>query len=137
VRAAGTSDEILDLDLDIDRADEGRVLLLAHLSRERDPRLRARKIKEARTQLGYVRCEACGFDFERTYGERGRDYIECHHKNPLSQTGRTTTSLIDLALVCSNCHRMIHRSQPWLSLDELRSLLRAPDKNISTPTRQA
>lgn len=123
VRAADTSDALLDLDLDIDRADEGRVLLRSHLIRERDPRLRARKIKEARRQLGHVQCEACGFDFERTYGDRGRDYIECHHKNALSQTGRTTTTLADLALVCSNCHRIIHRRQPWLSLDQLRCLV--------------
>jgi putative restriction endonuclease len=31
-----------------------------------------------------------------------------------------TTRLEDLALLCANCHRMIHRASPWLSVEELR-----------------
>lgn len=125
-KAGATAAGLLDLDLDLDTnatADEGRVLLRLHLMRERDPRLRTKKIKDARKKLGYVQCEVCDFDFERTYGIRGRDYIECHHKTPLSHTGPTTTNLADLALLCSNCHRMIHRRRPWLTVDELRDLV--------------
>lgn len=119
-----TSDPLLDLDLDTNAAaNEGRVLYRLHLMRERDPRLRARKIREARKRLGSVECEVCGFDFERTYGPRGRDYIECHHRNPLSHTGQIATALVDLALLCSNCHRMIHRHRPWLTVAELRNLV--------------
>jgi 5-methylcytosine-specific restriction protein A len=69
-------------------------------------------------------CEACGFDFFKRYGERGGGYIECHHRIPLSESGPTQTRLKDLALVCSNCHRMIHRrTNDWLSLEELKALL--------------
>jgi 5-methylcytosine-specific restriction protein A len=123
--AAGrTAGPLLDLDLDIDTdAYEGRVLLRLHLMRERDPKLRARKIKDVRKRLSCVRCEVCSFDFESTYGSRGRDYIECHHRTPLSHSGQTRTSLVDLALLCSNCHRMIHRYRPWLTVEQLRSLI--------------
>lgn len=117
-------DALLDLDLDTNpEADEGRILLRLHLMRERNPRLRAKKINDARKRLGCVRCEVCSFDFERVYGVRGRDYIECHHRKPLSHTGQTTTALADLALICSNCHRMIHRHRPWLTVDELSGLV--------------
>lgn len=84
---------LLDLDLDTDTgADEGRVLLRLHLMRERDPKLRTRKIKDVRKRLSCVRCEVCSFDFERTYGSRGRDYIECHHRTPLSHSGQTSAA---------------------------------------------
>jgi 5-methylcytosine-specific restriction protein A len=36
--------------------------------------------------------------------------------------GLTPTKLNDLALVCSNCHRMLHRAKPLLLPDELRSI---------------
>ena len=34
-----------------------------------------------------------------------------------------STRLEDLCLLCSNCHRMIHRKTPWLSLKELKKLI--------------
>jgi len=29
----------------------------------------------------------------------------------------------DLALVCANCHRIIHRASPWFTMNELRDLV--------------
>jgi predicted HNH restriction endonuclease len=40
----------------------------------------------------------------------------------------TKTKLADLALVCSNCHRMIHRRARWLTIDELRDLVSSDAK---------
>ncbi|WP_353890373.1 HNH endonuclease [uncultured Citrobacter sp.] len=52
----------------------------------------------------------------------GSDFCEVHHINPLSETNdQTETSLDDLAIVCSNCHRMIHRIKPAPSIDEFKS----------------
>ena len=68
-------------------------------------------------------CEVCGFDFESIYGDRGRDYIECHHRTPLHVTGTTKNKLDDLALICSNCHRMIHRTKTWLLPDQLKQIV--------------
>lgn len=105
-------------------AEEGGILLREHLRRERDPRLKARKLEDARRRGQAIACEACGFDFGRTYGVRGHGYIECHHRTPLGVTGKVKTRLGDLALVCSNCHRMIHRTKEWLTVDQLRTLIK-------------
>jgi 5-methylcytosine-specific restriction protein A len=68
-------------------------------------------------------CEVCGFDFKTVYGERGEGFIECHHTRALETLEtESKTNVRDLVLVCSNCHRMIHRRRPWLSIDELRSI---------------
>ncbi|WP_285551552.1 HNH endonuclease [Actinoplanes regularis] len=104
---------------------EGGVLLKEHLLRERDATLKPRKIEQAKKQGKLIACEACGFDFLKAYGDRGRDYIECHHRTPLHVTGPVETRLQDLALICSNCHRMIHRTSPWLTVDELAKLVSA------------
>jgi len=112
-----------DLDLDDEGSPEGHALERLHLIRERDPKLRASKIYDTRRKLGHIRCEVCNFDFEQFYGRRGRDYIECHHKVALSLSGSTRTTLNDLALLCSNCHRMIHCTRPWITIEELRNLV--------------
>lgn len=51
--------------------------------------------------------------------------IEVHHLIPLSElTEERPTKLADLCLLCANCHRMIHRSDPMLTLAQLRLQLR-------------
>lgn len=104
-------------------ASEGRLLIRLHVARERDQRLRTRKIQAVQLNGKALACEACGFDFARTYGERGRGYIECHHVIPLHVTGTRTTRLDDLSLLCANCHRMIHARPPWPTPTELRALI--------------
>jgi predicted HNH restriction endonuclease len=85
----------------------------------------ARRVKE---KYGYV-CQGCGFDFEKEYGEIGRNYIECHHLVPLSERAAdewqhgTISHESDVTVLCSNCHSMVHRRQPPLSLDELKSII--------------
>lgn len=116
---------VADVDLGNHSAQEGGVLERRHLTRERDPRLRIRKIESVRARGGRVACEACGFDFASVYGERGSDYIECHHRIPLHVSGFTTTRLGDLVLLCSNCHRVIHRTAPWLTFEQLCALITA------------
>lgn len=102
-------------------AKEGRLLQRRHYVRERDRKLRQRKITKFLESHDRVHCEVCGFDFELVYGDRGREYTEVHHVVPLHHSGTTTTKLADLILLCANCHRMIHRGTPWLTADELRS----------------
>ncbi|MEV4457335.1 HNH endonuclease [Microbispora sp. NPDC049633] len=102
---------------------EGRLLLRQHVTRERNGKLRAKKIATVRACADELACEVCGFNFEHVYGPRGVGYIECHHVVPLHASGATTTKLDDLALLCSNCHRMIHRQPPWPTPGELRQLI--------------
>lgn len=104
---------------------EGALLMSNHLIRERDPRLRREKLKQVARAGTRPCCEVCGFDFGRVYGQLGEGYIEVHHRLPLHASGPRVTKLSDLALLCSNCHRMIHRSKEWLTPEELRERLGA------------
>jgi hypothetical protein len=73
---------------------------------------------------GRLACEACGFDFAIIYGERGSGFIECHHTKPVATLAEGhKTHIDDLALVCANCHRIIHRDRKWPSIAELKALL--------------
>lgn len=102
-------------------AQEGQPVIAQHVRRERNRSLRKARIDAAGERPV---CEACGFDFELTYGDRGRGFIECHHLLPLSELDPATpTRLEDLALLCANCHRMVHVSRPWLHIDDLKQLL--------------
>lgn len=66
------------------------------------------KEKASKENNGRLLCECCNFDFLKVYGPIGSKFIECHHKIHLS-IGMRITNIDDLALVCSNCHRMLHR----------------------------
>jgi 5-methylcytosine-specific restriction protein A len=73
-------------------------------------------------------CGACGFDFGRTYGSIGAGYIEVHHRVPVSQlgTGYIVDPVLDLIPLCANCHAMVHRHDPPMAVEELRTLLLEP-----------
>jgi len=93
---------------------------------ERNPKLRTKAI-----EIHGLKCMACNFDFKQRYGERGSNFIEVHHLKPVSSLDEAT--LVDpkteMAVVCSNCHRMIHREKDnVLSLDELREIIRQKSK---------
>ena len=111
-------------DSDLDEAAEGKVLTRLHKIRERNRDIVQRKKESAIRQTGRLACEVCSFDFTARYGDLGKGFIECHHTTPLSLLlPGATTKLSDLALVCANCHRMLHRGLRWLSVVELRASL--------------
>jgi 5-methylcytosine-specific restriction enzyme A len=104
---------------------EGRVLYRLHRYHGRRGDLPRRAKALALKQFGRLACVVCTFDFFEAYGELGKEYIECHHTVPVSQLKEgTKTKVNDLVLVCSNCHRMLHRCRPWLGTKELKFLLR-------------
>ena len=105
-------------------ASEGRILAGLHLYRERDQKIVSRKKRDVLAKVGRLECETCGFDFDRTYGDRGKGFAEVHHIKPVSKLRPgEKTKFSDLAILCANCHRMIHATKDWLSLDELRTIL--------------
>jgi 5-methylcytosine-specific restriction protein A len=106
-------------------AGEGRLLMRRHVAYERNRALRQRKLAETMKAGNAIACEVCGFNFAETYGDRGAGYIECHHIVPLHVSGPSKRRLSDLALLCANCHRMIHRT-PWLTPSNLQRLIRDP-----------
>ncbi|MBK9934281.1 MAG: HNH endonuclease [Cytophagaceae bacterium] len=83
-------------------------------------------VKEARFKTDLkLCCDVCGFSFVEKYGEVGLGYIEAHHTYPISElTEETQTRPEDMALVCSNCHRMLHRRRPWLDMEALKGLVK-------------
>lgn len=119
---AGSSGSLEELGED-EGFSEGRLLERMHKRRERNRTLVASKLKQVQEHTGALACEACGFDFLQVYGELGKGFAECHHVRPLSEVGPTETKLSDLAVVCANCHRMIHRSRPMLTVEGLRALV--------------
>ena len=104
---------------------EGKKRQRIHITRERNRKLVELAKKEFKKKHKRVFCEVCKFDFEKKYGKIGEDYIEAHHILPLSliTEKEVGTKISDLVMVCSNCHKMIHRTRPWLSKRKLQSLL--------------
>ena len=103
---------------------EGKKKYKIHFQRERDSSLVRNAKAVVLEREGKIACEACGFDFEKTYGDLGAGYIEAHHKVPVSEIdGRSKTKVKDLVMVCSNCHRMLHRSKETASIEKLKKLL--------------
>jgi len=102
---------------------EGRARLVAHLVRERNQGLRRQAIQAALDDQRRLACEVCSTEMENVYGEHGRGFIEVHHRVPLAQTGERHVSIADLALVCPNCHRMLHRGQPLPTVELLSEII--------------
>ncbi|WP_319575497.1 HNH endonuclease [uncultured Desulfobacter sp.] len=103
---------------------EGKEKLQIHLTKERNRYLvKLAKERWARESQGDILCSICSFSFVEAYGDIGKDFIEAHHKIPISELNEETIIRVeDLEPLCSNCHRMIHRRRPWLTVDELRNI---------------
>ncbi len=89
---------------------------------ERNPALRLRAIK-----IHGTRCKVCEFDFFERYGQHGYRYIEVHHLVPLGavKVAREINPATDMTVLCSNCHRMIHRYRDKpLDIATLKKLIR-------------
>ena len=103
---------------------EGKIKFRLHLYRERNPKV----IKKAKDNFikknKKIYCEICGFCYEDVYGDVGKGYIEGHHIKPVSELSEDEeTKVEDIILICANCHKMIHRKRPWLSKDDIKSLI--------------
>lgn len=89
---------------------EGSTDLRIHKFKERNRKVVELAKKEFKIKHGKLFCEKCGFCFEDVYGELGKDFIEAHHKIPLSQFNKKhEVSVGDFMMVCSNCHSMLHQ----------------------------
>jgi predicted HNH restriction endonuclease len=118
-------------------AQEGDLRKRQILHRHREGSLRLAKLQQVRGNdpRGRIVCQVpgCGFDFKAAYGEIGEGYAEVHHIVALAALEQATvTTLDDLAVVCANCHRMIHRGGACRSLAELIHPLAAPTSKPGT-----
>ena len=110
-----------------DGALDGAKKLIAHKQlekRQRDGKLIARVKKN----LG-DKCQACRFHFGSAYPGLMPKYIEAHHNVPLSTQPKEGVFLEptekDFMVLCSNCHRAIHRAG-CPSLEDFKKLLKLP-----------
>ncbi|MBX9448998.1 MAG: HNH endonuclease [Taibaiella sp.] len=103
---------------------EGKKMLRKHILRERNPKLVRLAKLSFKQKFGKLFCVICDFDFTIKYGDIGNDFIEAHHIKPISEIKENEkTKIEDLIMVCSNCHRMLHRKRPWLNKEELKKLV--------------
>jgi predicted HNH restriction endonuclease len=120
--------DVLDPDLPPMRTGfpEGKLKERLHRYRERNSEVVRQAKQKAMQRDGGLYCMVCKFNFADAYGPTGGDFIEAHHTTPVSMLHPEgeTTKVEDIALVCSNCHSMLHRKRPWLEMHELGSLLK-------------
>jgi len=87
-------------------------------SYERNPIARTKCIEHYGAQ-----CVVCNFNFEKEYGDIGKGFIHVHHLTQLSEIeqGYEVDPINDLCPVCPNCHSMLHRKKPPLTIEQLKS----------------
>ncbi len=103
---------------------EGKEKFRLHRSYERNAKVSKLAKEKILNATGELRCEVCEFSFLESYGQLGSGYIEAHHKIPVSQLGnKGKTKVEDIALLCSNCHKIIHRSNPMISIEKLKIII--------------
>lgn len=100
---------------------------------------RSAKLRRVALQRSKGICEACNTDVSVLFGGMGLRTLQVHHKQQLAlRTVPTVTSPDDLAVVCANCHSMIH-ADPKAALEvkvlrELWATLRTPPNPAMEPT---
>jgi 5-methylcytosine-specific restriction enzyme A len=106
---------------------EGRVLTKLHRIKERAKGLR-KKLLAVRRRLGALTCDMCARPCGSTDSQIDDAPFEVHHVVPLSATILRRTRLADVALLCANCHRILHRAianrKRWIGLPEARTLVK-------------
>lgn len=100
---------------------EGAKTMIYTTKYERD-----RNAREQVVNIHGTSCMACGFNFQRVYGDWGKDFIHVHHLKPISSYGggQGVNPETDFIVLCPNCHAMVHRKRNnVLGLEELKKLI--------------
>jgi len=102
---------------------EGEPRLMIHFHRERDSHIAQAKRDAVIASSGRLVCEACGISATDKYPGLNGEICEVHHRLPLAEScGNIETRLEDLAVLCANCHRAIHRCSPMPGIEEFRNM---------------
>lgn len=110
----------IDDEVVVDRLREGTIYQRMGRFYERNPIARKRCLSHWGTS-----CCVCGFNFAKMYGILGEGFIHVHHLRPISEIGETYNidPTTDLRPVCPNCHAMLHKSNPPLTIEQLKNLI--------------
>ncbi|MDT0672176.1 HNH endonuclease [Staphylococcus chromogenes] len=101
---------------------EGKIQVRYGVKFERNPQLRQKAI-----EIHGTTCKVCNFNFEKMYGDIGKEFIEIHHIKPMYSIRReiSVNPETDLVPLCSNCHKMIHRKRDKpLTVEELKNKIK-------------
>ena len=112
-----------------DMVSEGEIAKKDTVVRKRSKKLRDAAIAYYTKPDGKIYCAACGFCFADMYHDRGKGFIEIHHEKPLYQFSTDGfeayigEAVKNMKPVCSNCHRMLHRGESTITVDELKQII--------------
>jgi hypothetical protein len=88
---------------------------------------RSRRLRHLAFEAANGVCGVCGRDFSKVLGGRGVRVLQVHHRDQLSARDvPAVTKVSDLAVVCANCHLLLHLDPgKALTVEELQEMLRA------------
>lgn len=109
------------VDSDVIGYPEGALITVRTNRYERDRRNRAAAIA-----IHGTACKGCGLDMGMRYGPVAAGFVEVHHITPVSQLGAgyVIDPVRDLVPLCPNCHAVVHRRDPPLTVGEIALLLK-------------
>lgn len=75
---------------------------------------------------GRLKCEICGFDFGKVYGDKFVEKIHIHHLVEISTIGEEyeIDAIKDLIPICPNCHMVAHSRKPAYTPDEIKQMIK-------------
>lgn len=106
---------------------EGKLLIRLHIYRERDRHFARMVRRHYKSQAGgKLICHACGSVPVKTYGPNGESCVEAHHKIPIEQLQPDSVTVVsEMAMLCANCHRVVHSKRPCLTVEQVSQLVTA------------
>lgn len=84
------------------------------------------KARKACLEFYGLDCQVCELNFEKTFGEIGKDFIHVHHIKEISSIKKEykIDPIKDLIPVCPNCHSMLHKRNPAYTISELKKIMK-------------
>lgn len=108
--------------------EEGQPSRVGASVKRRSRRLRQYAFGHYSDDDGKIRCCACDWEGTEAYGDVAKGLIEMHHTKPISVSGAVRKPLAaavkDIAPLCPNCHRIVHRNRnEVMPIEVLREIL--------------
>lgn len=96
-----------------------------HKNRESDPLVLRVKKEIVLSNQKNLKCEVCGFDSKKVYGELGNNLMEIHYNKELkNEPGLEASDMDDFIVVCSNCHKVLDKNYGLLNAADLKKIIR-------------